>query len=478
MKKFFIVLLSVLLLLFSCEIKNKVCLLKVNVIEAPFQSDIKKYVFNGTYGETLIRKESTVPTFTVSLTESGLWNAYVEAYGIDGDLIAKSDSKDIEILSYKDNDVAFQLKEENGTFNFKLGIPNDVTTMDRILCTLSSEEEKSNEVKFEFNFKADGTIDATYRMFTKALNLPAGTYNLKVETTNVLGNVYGSTINESVVIQKKQTTEYKHIWNMSYFPVENANVNNGGEYFPGYLYISKSSKDARVYCSFDNGEFFDITDKIENNYVKLSEFRCNNLRIVITSDSSKWTRGDSYFEMKSIGPAGGTVFYDCDADNDYGNPDALESTNCNWRYLEAAPGNLPERYEFGFFYTDSSSFKEITRTGLGYGKENTDKLIEQMGTAAKTSLSSDECTELYASRMARLYSNNGYSDWFLPSNYELSMMNEVRNHIGNLPTDYCYWSSSEYDYQKAYCQDFNSDIFDKHLRSTLCYVRPIRAFND
>ncbi|MBR2281558.1 MAG: hypothetical protein IJ863_02930, partial [Spirochaetales bacterium] len=42
----------------------------------------------------------------------------------------------------------------------------------------------------------------------------------------------------------------------------------------------------------------------------------------------------------SYGPAGGRVFYDCDADNTEEDPDGednLKSDVCGWRYLEAAP---------------------------------------------------------------------------------------------------------------------------------------------
>ena len=40
------------------------------------------------------------------------------------------------------------------------------------------------------------------------------------------------------------------------------------------------------------------------------------------------------YQVGDIGPAGGIIFYDCDADNDMGNPDGLDSSICGWRYLK------------------------------------------------------------------------------------------------------------------------------------------------
>ena len=470
-------------------LENRVCSLKVNIAKEGTESSlsdksksaIKKYVFNGKLGETYIKKESTVPTFTVLLTESGLWNVYIEAYGAEGSLIAKSDSQDIEMVPYKKTEESFLLKEEKGTFNFKLGIPKDVTTMDKILCTLSNTEEISEEIKFEFDFKTDGSIDGDYSIFTKELSLSVASYNLKVETTNILENVYGDTINKTVDILWSQRTDFEHIWDMSYFPQDSASitVNNGSEYFPGYLYISKSSEDVSIYCSFDNGEYSDITNRIVQNKVDYANAKYSTVKIIASSDLSKWTRGNPCFELKSTGPAGGVVFYDCDADNEYSNNDGLISSECKWRYLEAAPEDLSEKYIFGYSSMDIDSYLQ-TSTQMGKGKENTDSLVALMGTKAITSLSNVSYTELYATRMASIYSYNDFTDWFLPSIGELYQMWEAKNHIGNFSTDYSYWSSTIFQYDKAWSKNFNDkdDKSDEIDCDTLCYVRPIRAFSD
>ena len=163
------------------------------------------------------------------------------------------------------------------------------------------------------------------------------------------------------------------------------------------------------------------------------------------------------------GPAGGWIFYDCDADNDLGNDDGLKSSECGWRFLEAAPSDLPDNYAWG----DAGSFG--TRTEIGTGKENT-KLI-----AAKSNQ-----RRVNAARACMDYSENGYDDWFLPSKDELNLMfvNLKKKGIGGFDSS-DYWSSSELSYYAGYAwkQDFNYgyQYFD-YLRSNELRVRPFRAF--
>ena len=100
-----------------------------------------------------------------------------------------------------------------------------------------------------------------------------------------------------------------------------------------------------------------------------------------------------------------------------------------------------------------------------------------MGTQARTSdSSSSKYTELYAARMASLYSYNDFNDWFLPSKDELGKMYLVKNHIGSLPTDYYYWSSSEISDSYAWYQIFDNGDQDSNYRKYDYSVRPIRAF--
>ncbi len=142
------------------------------------------------------------------------------------------------------------------------------------------------------------------------------------------------------------------------------------------------------------------------------------------------------------GPAGGIIFYDCDADNDSGNYDDLISSECGWRYLEAAPLDLDEPYSYN---------QAIVK-----------------------------CEDYYT-----VVNGTVYDDWYLPNEYELNLMyvNLAKEGKGSFKDFEYYWSSdkskSDPD-NKAYAIKFKID-YEAATRSNLlqsekCYVRPARAY--
>ncbi len=67
-----------------------------------------------------------------------------------------------------------------------------------------------------------------------------------------------------------------------------------------------------------------------------------------------------------------------------------------------------------------------------------------------------------------------YSDWYLPSDYELYLLYQQENAVGGLYGN-TYWSSTEVDYQRVMAQNFGA----RHLYSEKYFtynVRAIRAF--
>lgn len=165
------------------------------------------------------------------------------------------------------------------------------------------------------------------------------------------------------------------------------------------------------------------------------------------------------YEVGDKGPAGGWVFYDCDADNATGNADGLISTECGWRYLEAAAADLAEEYVWG------PDGKLGTLTGIGTGKSNTDKIP---ATRESSKTAAQACKE---------YSINEYGDWFLPSWGELNQMyqNLKEKGIGGFSSSNYYWSSSEDIYNIAWKRYFNGGYL-RSSRYNEDRVRPVRAF--
>ena len=208
------------------------------------------------------------------------------------------------------------------------------------------------------------------------------------------------------------------------------------------------------------------------------------------------------------GPAGGYVFYDCDADNDSSindgrGEDNLMSSECGWRYLEAAPADLylvkgvptvdstMEGYSDGTqcfifgFYRETSDGRDVrlsTETRIGEGFSNTDVLVSNMKDSVYTTDSpGTDTTSSYAARLCDVleYEANGdvFNDWFLPSSEELNLMYENlhKQDLGSFADDF-YWSSSEYNAYFAWKQLFIIGSQDDGLRYHECRVRPIRAF--
>ena len=124
------------------------------------------------------------------------------------------------------------------------------------------------------------------------------------------------------------------------------------------------------------------------------------------------------FVLKSTGPAGGLICYD------------KGSFSSGWRYLEAAPSDQSTgiNWSNGNLTTIGTS-----GTSEGTGKTNTAAIISFLGT-----------TSSYAAAVCTAYTNNGYSDWFLPSKNELNNIynNLYLSSVGGFTADY-YWSSSE-----------------------------------
>lgn len=210
----------------------------------------------------------------------------------------------------------------------------------------------------------------------------------------------------------------------------------------------------------------------------------------------------------TFNPSVGLVFYDVDADNASGNSDGLVSTECGYRYLEAAPNDLKlvddipsidssafgyetaaDEFVFGYYRKPSSDTNlyvngttsysgNITSDSIGYGILNSQRMLDVYG---------DYTTDPNSAFLSRNYyypvkivaelEFNGFDDWFLPSCDELSLMyEELGNSTFNTSTS--YWSSSEYNFNAGslWSVDFLYGEEIEADRSEALRIRPIRAF--
>jgi len=110
---------------------------------------------------------------------------------------------------------------------------------------------------------------------------------------------------------------------------------------------------------------------------------------------------------------------------------------------------------------------------IGTGSANTDSIVAAQGAGS------------YAASLCKNLNLGGYSDWFLPSRYELDAIYNNRATIGAGFAPSNYWSSSEIPYpgygtpnpqSNTYQTDFNYGGSTTANKSNSYHVRAIRAF--
>jgi hypothetical protein len=118
------------------------------------------------------------------------------------------------------------------------------------------------------------------------------------------------------------------------------------------------------------------------------------------------------------------------------------------------------------WYNGSNTNTGATGTAIGTGLANTNAIIITSQGATATS---------YAAGLARAYRGGGYTDWYLPSQDELSKLYLNRVAIGGFANN-GYWSSTEFDHNYAWFQYFDDGVQSDSFKDYTGYVRAIRAF--
>jgi uncharacterized repeat protein (TIGR02543 family) len=225
---------------------------------------------------------------------------------------------------------------------------------------------------------------------------------------------------------------------------------------------------------------------------------------------AQWTltcAGGGVCVVGDTGPGGGTVFYvHNDADDLFTSTGSGCNSSC--RYLEVASteytevdwansndacyasgssnGNQDCRYNS--VYSGNASTQATSRDNsqdLGMGMANTNQIYARLTTAGGAN------TDWYSAGRAWAYSNNGKSDWHMPSKKELNELCKfARNQTtgntsvactssGSLRSGYSsddYWSSSEKDGENARYQYFGNGTHYEYSKNSQFRLRVIRAF--
>jgi hypothetical protein len=115
--------------------------------------------------------------------------------------------------------------------------------------------------------------------------------------------------------------------------------------------------------------------------------------------------------------------------------------------------------------SSTNAVTNAIRDGFYAGQYNTDRII--------TILSGG--TGSYAAQTCASYQGGGFSDWYLPSTYELNLLYLQKTVLGGF-ANAVYWGSVEYSKNDAYGQDFSTGSSANYLKTTTKYVRAIRSF--
>lgn len=104
----------------------------------------------------------------------------------------------------------------------------------------------------------------------------------------------------------------------------------------------------------------------------------------------------------------------------------------------------------------------------------------QRGLISETQDQSTACSWLNASVIIRDSSNHSsagkvFVDWRLPTKEELRKLYNQKSIIGGFANEF-YWSSSEYQNNYAWCQDFTGGGQGSPFKVVSLHVRSIRAF--
>lgn len=105
----------------------------------------------------------------------------------------------------------------------------------------------------------------------------------------------------------------------------------------------------------------------------------------------------------------------------------------------------------------------VSNSDIGYGNSNTNSIVNLQGPGQ------------YAARLCYDLVENGYSDWYLPSQHELYYVYGMRTSIGGF-MEVDYWSSSESSISNAKTVDFKWSYMQALSKDASLPVRCVRSF--
>ena len=184
-----------------------------------------------------------------------------------------------------------------------------------------------------------------------------------------------------------------------------------------------------------------------------------NATVAITQLSICGTGGTSLCTVGAVGPGSGLIFF-VDYNDQY----------TGFDYLEAAP---PSCEGTGKAWSSDTTHSLVAVNGwaaraVGAGKANSAAMIASGATLYEGDTSG-------AASFAEGSTCGTQTDWFLGSLGEMKLMYDNLQGVGGFAAG-GYWSSSEYNADLAWFQNFENGTQNLGSKGNTYYVRPVRAF--
>lgn len=289
------------------------------------------------------------------------------------------------------------------------------------------------------------------------LLIPDKIYHLRAYATSNQGTAYGASISfrtlSNATLPTVSTNRVYNSTNNS-FDAEGNISSNGNSNITSYGFCysytnsspttsnSKTTNTGSLSGTFNNT----ISGLLPGTKYYIRAYATNSVGTSYGSTLS-FTTAQNYI-VGNTGPGGGIIFYD--------KGDYLDG----WRYLEVTNQDLGI-YSWGC----PTTFVNGLSPALGTGKSNTSKILIN---CSLSNIAASICENL---------SQNGYSDWFLPSYYEMDLIYQkiIKTGLASFSSTN-YWTSTQFSTDSAYTINFSTYKFSQVTKNTYLKVRAIRSF--
>lgn len=233
MKRFIKIIIAVLMLTFlfaSCSNNVGTGSLNVTVDSLtsktirPSSEAIKVYSHKivGSYdGSIKVNKTFTGNTITLDSLVAGQWKLYVSGLNENGEEVARSETKSVEIIQNENSSIAFALSyfsDGKGIMDLSIKIPSSDTTVYKVVAEITPINNSELEDKVLTVYRTSSTVDGKNRVFNFHGGIETGHYSVKFTMYDSSNNKIGYSLSETLHIYRDMESSFSWYWEKDYIP--------------------------------------------------------------------------------------------------------------------------------------------------------------------------------------------------------------------------------------------------------------------